>query len=294
MNDAKGAVCMARRTGIFAAMAALLTGCSATGALNALVARDTYQGEEGVAYGPDPRHKLDVYKPNGNVAGAPVIVFFYGGNWTRGSRSDYRFVGEALAASGAIAVVADYRLSPQVRWQQILQDCALATKWAIDHVAVLGGDPRRVYLMGHSAGGYNAAMLALDGRWLGALGLSPQRLAGWVGLAGPYDFLPIVDPEVQVAFNWPDTPRDSQPIAHVSPNAPRALLLSAIHDKVVSPTRSTVGLGQSLQAAGVPVKYELLERVNHVTLVAAVARPLNFLAPVLTEIAAFVGLPARG
>ena len=97
-----------------------------------------------------------------------------------------------------------------------------------------------------------------------------------------------------MAFNWPDTPRDSQPIAHVSPNAPRALLLSAIHDKVVSPTRSTVGLGQSLQAAGVPVKYELLERVNHVTLVAAVARPLNFLAPVLTEIAAFVGLPARG
>jgi pimeloyl-ACP methyl ester carboxylesterase len=170
--------------------------CRVTGALNALVASDTYQGEQGVAYGPDPRQKLDVYKPLGNVAGAPVVVFFYGGNWSAGDRADYRFVGEALAASGAIAIVADYRLSPQVRWQQILQDCALATRWAFDRAPALGGDPRRIYLMGHSAGGYNAAMLALDSRWLRAQGLSPERLAGWIGLAGAYDFLPIVDPRV--------------------------------------------------------------------------------------------------
>jgi len=285
---------MARRTGIFAAMAALLTGCSATGALNALVASDTYQGEQGVAYGPDPRQKLDVYKPLGNVAGAPVVVFFYGGNWSAGDRADYRFVGEALAASGAIAIVADYRLSPQVRWQQILQDCALATRWAFDRAPALGGDPRRIYLMGHSAGGYNAAMLALDSRWLRAQGLSPERLAGWIGLAGAYDFLPIVDPRVRVAFNWPDTPLDSQPITHVSARSPRALLLSAANDKVVSPTRSTVAMGQRLQAAGVPVQYELLDKVSHVTIVGAVARPLNFLAPVLAQIVAFTGLPPRG
>ena len=282
------------RRGLLASVLGLLGGCSPAALLNTTVARSGYTLDADIPYGTLPRQKLDIYKPKGNVTGAPVVLFFYGGNWTRGERADYRFVGEALAASGAIAIVADYRLSPQVRWQQILQDCALATKWAIDHTAVLGGDARRVYLMGHSAGGYNAAMLALDDRWLAAQGLSPQRLAGWIGLAGPYDFLPIVDPEVRIAFNWPDTPPDSQPVNHAAGKSPRALLLAPINDKVVSPTRSTQGLGKRLQAAGVPVKFELLEKVNHATIAGAIARPLNFLAPVLSEILAFVGLPPRG
>ena len=293
MDDAKERLCRGRRTGIFAALGALLSGCSAAGALDALVARDSYQGREGVAYGPDPRQKLDVFKPIGARAPAPLVVFFYGGNWSRGSRSDYRFVGEALAANGAIAFVADYRLSPQVRWQEILADCAAAVKWAFDHAAELGGDPRRVYLMGHSAGGYNAAMLALDERWLRAQGLSPQRLAGWIGLAGPYDFLPIEDPPSRVAFDWPHTPRDSQPIAHVSAQAPRTLLLAASKDATVNPQRSTVGLGERLKAAGAPVQVRLFDSVNHVTVLGAVARPLNWLAPVLAEVLGFLDLPVR-
>lgn len=284
---------MARRTGILAALGALLTGCSASGVLNTLVASDTYKLREGVAYGGDPRKRLDVYQPLQAVGPAPVIVFFYGGNWTRGSREAYRFVGEALAASGAVAIVADYRLSPEVRWAQILADCALATRWAFDQAASLGGDPARIFLMGHSAGAYNAAMLALDPRWLAAEGLSPSRLAGWIGIAGPYDFLPIGDPESRVAFSWPDTPADSQPIHHVSAGAPRALLMAARDDKVVNPQRSTVGLASRLQAAGAPVQVELFDKVNHATVLGAVARPLNWLAPVLERIQAFVGLPGR-
>jgi acetyl esterase/lipase len=284
---------MARRTGILAALGALLTGCSASGVLNTLVAGDTYKLREGVAYGADPRKRLDVYQPLQAAGPVPVIVFFYGGNWTRGSREAYRFVGEALAASGAVAIVADYRLSPEVRWTQILADCALATRWAFDQAAALGGDPARIFLMGHSAGAYNAAMLALDPRWLAAEGLSPGRLAGWVGIAGPYDFLPVNDPESRVAFHWPDTPADSQPIHHVSAGAPRALLMAARDDKVVNPQRSTVGLASRLQAAGAPVQVELFDKVNHATVLGAVARPLNWLAPVLERIQAFAGLPGR-
>lgn len=284
---------MGRRTGVLAALGALLSGCSATGALDALVARDSYRGREDVAYGADPRQKLDVYQPVKVAAGAPLVVFFYGGNWSSGARADYRFVGEALAANGVIAVVADYRLSPQVRWQQILADCAAAVKWSFDNAFPLGGDPRKVFLMGHSAGAYNAAMLALDPRWLGAQGLSPQRLAGWIGLAGPYDFLPIGEPRTQVAFNWPDTPRDSQPIVHVSAGAPRALLIAASRDGTVNPQRSTVGLGERLKAAGATVDVKLFDKVNHVTVLGAVARPLNWMAPVLAEVLGFLGMPAR-
>ena len=297
-------VSLPRRIGLFAALGALLSGCSVTDALDVLVARDSYQGQSGLAYGADPRQKLDVFKPVGaGAAGAnanaipnavaPVVVFFYGGNWSRGARADYRFVGEALAASGAIAIVADYRLSPQVRWRDILADCAAATRWAFDHAAELGGDPRRVYLMGHSAGAYNAAMLALDERWLRAEALAPQRLAGWIGLAGPYDFLPITDPPSRVAFDWPDTPQGSQPIVHVSARAPRTLLLAAVKDDTVNPRRNTAGLAERLKAAGVDVQVKLFDNVNHVTVLGAVARPLKWLAPVLDEVLAFVGLTPR-
>lgn len=293
MNEHE-AIRMTRRTGVVAALGALLSGCSGIEVLNTLVPSSTYVGREGVPYGAGPRHRLDIYQPRDAAPGAPVVLFFYGGSWSSGDRADYRFVGEALAANGILALVADYRLSPAVRWRDILADCAAATRWTFDNAARLGGNLGRVYLMGHSAGAYNAAMLALDARWLQPQGLAPQRLAGWIGLAGPYDFLPIGDPQTRVAFDWPDTPPDSQPIQHVAAAAPRALLLAAAADTVVNPRRSTVGLGDRLRAAGVPVQVKLFDRVNHATVLGAVARPLSWLAPVLPEVLGFVGIAPQG
>lgn len=278
---------MKRRT-LLAAGSAALAGCSVTGALDALVPRGTYRGEQDIAYGEHPRQRLDVYLPAQPAPNAPLVVFFYGGSWTRGSRSDYRFVGEALSSAGIVTVVPDYRLSPQVRWTDILQDCAAATRWAFDEARRLGSAPDRVHLMGHSAGGYNAAMLALDPRWLRPQGLQPRELAGWIGIAGPYDFLPIGDPETRRAFDWPATPQDSQPIVHASAQAPRTLLLAARDDRTVNPDRNSAALAQRLQQAGVPVRLQLLEGVNHVTVIAALASPLRGLAPVRDEVLRFV------
>lgn len=276
--------------GVGSAIAALVSGCSGAQVLDHLVAHDTYHGPTGVPYGPDPRHLLDVYQPDtGTVpGGTPVVLFFYGGNWTSGERAEYRFVGEALAANGIIAVVADYRLSPQVHFEGFLGDCALALQWTLAHAASLGGDPARVMVMGHSAGAYNAAMLALDPRWLAPLGLAPKRLAGWIGLAGPYDFLPIGDPEVQLAFRWPQTPANSQPIFYANAKAPRSLLLAARKDTVVDAQRNTVGLANRLRAAGTKVDMRIFDNIGHVTTVAALARPLDWLAPVLPTVVAFV------
>ena len=267
---------------------ALLTACSGVDVLNAIVPTDTYRRTEGLAYGPDARQLLDVYQPRENPGNAPMVVFFYGGSWSSGERGDYRFVGEALASQGIVAVVADYRLSPAFRYPAFVQDSASAVRWAFDHAAHYGADSRRIFVMGHSAGAYNAAMVALDARWLAAVGLSPARLAGWIGLAGPYDFLPIGDPQTRVAFNWPETSPDSQPLRYASQASPPALLLAPLHDSVVNPQRSTAAMAQRLQASGVRVESALLDGVSHVTLVASMAWVLRSRAPVLARVAGFV------
>lgn len=267
---------------------AALSGCSASKALNALVPSDTYTLRADIPYGSQARQKLDVYLPLDRRQPGPVVVFFYGGSWTTGERESYRFVGEALASRGIAVVVADYRLSPEVKYPVFLQDSAQAMRWTFDHLGELGADPRQVFVMGHSAGAYNAAMLALDARWLAGAGLKPAQLAGWIGLAGPYDFLPIGNPDVQVAFEWPGTPADSQPMQHASKNSPPALLLAARGDTTVNPVRNSEALARRLEAVSVPTDLQVYDGVSHVTLIAALAKPLRGLAPVLGDIEAFV------
>lgn len=273
----------------------LLQACSPLALINATVPSRTHRVLSGQAYGPDARQRLDVYLPQSDVASAPVVLYFYGGTWSSGRREDYRFVGEALAARGIVTLVADYRLSPQVRYPAFVQDGALALRWAWDHAERLGGSRQRLHVMGHSAGAYNAAMLALDPRWLAAVDLLPAQLAGWIGLAGPYDFLPIGVPEAQVAFGWPNTPADSQPLFHAQRLQPEraapALLLAAREDLLVDPRRNSEALAQALEQRGVPVQLELFGRVSHTTLIGAFAPPLRGLAPVLDRVSAFVQQP---
>ncbi|UUZ69939.1 alpha/beta hydrolase [Polaromonas sp. P2-4] len=276
------------RRSICALLPALLTACSGVDLLNATVATDTYSRTEGLAYGAHARQRLDVYRPNGVASDAPLVVFFYGGSWSSGERGDYRFVGEALASRGIVTVIADYRLSPEFRYPAFVQDSARAVRWAFDHAAEHGAHPARIFVMGHSAGAYNAAMVALDSRWLAVEGLNPSRLAGWIGLAGPYDFLPIVDAKTRIAFNWPATPADSQPLSHASRASPPALLLAPVQDSAVNSQRSTVGMAQRLKAHGVRVESALFDSVGHLTLLAAMASVLRGRAPVLERVTAFV------
>ncbi|MCU0926147.1 MAG: alpha/beta hydrolase [Hydrogenophaga sp.] len=273
----------------------LLQACSPLRVINTLVPTGTHRVVADQAYGPDQRQRLDVYQPDPTVAGAPIVVFFYGGSWSNGRREDYRFVGEALASRGIVTLVADYRLSPQVRYPVFVQDSALALRWAADRATDLGASPQRLHVMGHSAGAYNAAMLALDPRWLAGVSMRPERLAGWVGLAGPYDFLPIEVRAVQTAFEWPATPADSQPLFHAqrkgSERVPPALLLAARRDVLVDPLRNSQALANALTQQGAAVDFELLGGVSHTTLIGAMAAPLRGLAPVLDRVSGFLNRP---
>ena len=268
----------------------LVAACSPVRTLNALTPAGDYLLTADIAYGPDPRHRLDLYTPRSAAPtnGFPVVVFLYGGAWNRGDRADFQFVGAALASRGILAVLADYRLYPQVRYPDFLDDSARALAWAQREAARLGGNPGRLFVMGHSAGAYNAAMLALDQRWLKAQGATPSVLAGWIGLAGPYDFYPITNADAQPVFFHPDYPKDSQPIAFAGKTSPRSFLGAAVTDTLVNPERNTRQLADKLAAAGVPVTLRFYDKVDHVTLIGAFAWPLRPLAPVLDDVAAFV------
>ncbi|MET0266869.1 MAG: alpha/beta hydrolase [Duganella sp.] len=265
-----------------------LVACSPLGTLNALTPDGDTEHIDGLAYGANVRHKVDVYRPAQAQGKAPVVVFFYGGNWVAGERGDYAFIGRSLAARGIVTVVADYRLYPEVSYPDFLRDAAQAVAWTKRNAPVYGGDPQRLYVMGHSAGAYNAAMIALDPRWLAAQGLQPSALRGWIGLAGPYDFLPIENPTTKPVFHFPDTPADSQPLRHVTAASPPALLIAARSDKLVDPQRNTARLAKALRERQVPVKELTYDKVSHTTLIGSVAAPLRWLAPTLDDVADYV------
>lgn len=275
------------------AMVVGLGACSPLTLLNAVTPSSSYDKSADIAYGDDPRQRLDVYRPRNADAAAPVVVFFYGGTWKSGKRADYAFVGSALAARGIVTVIADYRLYPQVRYPSFIEDSAAAVAWTNRQIARFGGDARHIFVMGHSSGAYNAAMIALDKRWLAQSGLSPSIVRGWIGLAGPYDFLPIENPDVKPVFHFPDTPADSQPINFALAGSPPALLIAASDDKLVSPQRNTGGMAVKLKAAGVPVTELYFPKPSHTTLITTLVWPFQHLAPVLDEVDRFVKADAR-
>lgn len=290
---------MARRFPVYAVggLVLLLGGlaaCSPLKALNALSPSGASTATSGVAYGTGSRNKLDIYVPDGVVKGAPVVVFFYGGNWNAGERADYAFVGRALASRGIVAVIPDYRLYPEVRYPDFLDDSAQAVAWAWREIARYGGDPARLFVMGHSAGAYNAAMVALDERYLAKSGVKTAALRGWIGLAGPYDFLPIVNKDTRPVFHHPDTPPESQPVNHANQVSPPALLIAASTDRLVNPSDNTGRLATKLRSSGVAVTELYYDGVSHTTLVASMAAPLRRLAPTLDAVDRFVnGKPSQ-
>ncbi len=288
----RGAVATARRLVPLAALAgslaASLSACSTVGVLNAVEPRFGVVTTRDVIYQPGPRGGLDVYRPRQADGSTPVVVFIYGGGWDEGAKSQYAFIGDALASKGFVTFIPDYRLYPDVRWPAFLQDNANAVRWVKDHAAEFGGDPRKLFLVGHSAGAYNVVMLSLDKRWLGAVGMEPRRdLRGVIGLAGPYDFLPLGTDELKAIFGPPDTRPATQPINYVDGEGPPLFLATDDGDKVVNPGNTT-RLADKIRAHGGLVETKSYAGLNHALLLGVVAAPLRFLAPVLKDMTNFI------
>lgn len=273
-----------RLTAVFAALFTA-SGCRPANVLNAFVPEDGYRVERAIAYGEGPRRKLDLYVPLDRSEPRPVIVFFYGGSWQNGSRADYRFVGEAFASRGWLVVIPDYRLYPEVRYPGFVEDGALAVAWTKQNIDAFGGNPDRIVVMGHSAGAHIAAMLAYDPSFLEAAG-APGPPAAFVGLAGPYDFLPARDPAIRAIFDV-ENPERSQPLAVVGPAAPPSLLLHGADDVTVSPGNAE-RLSAKLEALDVPVTHIVYPHTGHIGIAVALASPFRWLAPVVDDTDAFL------
>ena len=267
----------------------LIAGCSRLGLFNAVIPKDPASLEIGaISYGPDPRQKLDIYRPANEQGAGPVIVFVYGGSWNSGDRREYAFAARALASRGYTTVVFDYRLVPEHRYPVFVEDTAAAIAWTYHNVGRYGGNPKRLYVVGHSAGAYNAMMAALSPKFLRAEGLSPGVIDAVVGLSGPYDFLPLDVDESREAFKGVSDLPPTQPVYWArSGGKPPAFLATGEADEFVRP-KNTKSLAAALRASGNSVTTKYYPGIDHVGTLLALSRPLRDNAPVLDDVVGFL------
>ncbi len=268
-----------------------LAACSPATLLNAFLPSDGYLPIEDIAYGDDERQVLDIYRPEegpaGEVDGAPVVVYFYGGSWKRGSRKTYRFMGEALARSGFVVVVPDYRLYPQVRFPAFVEDGARALSWVTTQVKAYGGDPDRIILMGHSAGAHIAALLAFDERYLAGQGVPRASIRGLVGIAGPYAFDPLAYRSTKAIFAGLANTDDARPITFVDGEEVPTLLLHGADDRTVLP-RNSRELAARLREAGGEVTLLEYDGTGHIRIILSLAAPFRGRDTVYEDTIAFL------
>lgn len=258
-----------------------LGGCSGASLLNAVTSRAGYDVVTGIRYGEGPRGTYDLYVPKNAGPSTPVVVFIYGGGWVSGSKEMYLFVGQSLASEGMIVAIPDYRINPQVTFPAFVEDSAMAVA-AVSKAIAAGenGVPagkHPLFLMGHSAGAEIAALLALDGHYLKAAGASTGRLAGFIGLAGPYDFLPLKQDRYKRVF--PVQYREaSQPVNFVGGRMPPMLLIAGEADTIVDP-KNTRSLAAKVKAEGGAVEIHVVPGVDHPGAVSSLATAVPLGSP---------------
>ncbi len=255
--------------------------------LNLMVPRTGYSVLRDLGYGADARHTLDLYIPDGLNGPAPVVLFFYGGSWQSGHKDWYRAVGQGLAARGMIVGIADYRLYPRVKYPAFIEDGALAVKFLHDMVGAHGGDPKKLFLAGHSAGAYIAVMLGVHPQFMRAANAEPGWIKGVIGIAGPYDFLPLKDPALIDIFGGASQVV-SQPITYAQGLHPPMLLLTGGKDRVVRPG-NVRRMAARLRDGGTVVTEKTYPDIGHIGILLSFAGLFRRRTTLLDDIAAFVG-----
>jgi acetyl esterase/lipase len=237
-------------------------------------------------FGPDPKHRLDLYGPRHPAGPLPLLIFVHGGGWDSGDRREYSFAGRALAALGFLVAIADYRVFPEVVFPAFVEDLGHAATWLQAHATEYGGDPGRLFLAGHSAGAYNAVIFALQPERFGRASVA-GRIEAVVGLSGPYDFYPFDVKQSIDAFGTYAEPLSTQPVNLVSPGAPPMLLAHGVRDTTVGDYH-TVRLAAKLREAGVPVVERHYPNLRHAPVVLGLSTVLRPMLPVYADVARFL------
>jgi len=254
--------------------------------LNLLVPRSAFVAHRGLSFGDNLRQRLDIYVPRSLKAPAPLLLFFYGGAWQAGRRGDYLALGYVFASAGIATAVADYRLYPQVKYPAFVEDAAAALAWLRRQGASYGIDPERIFVGGHSAGAYIAVMLASEPVFLTSHGGCLSWIRGVIGIAGPYDFLPLEDRAYIDMFHGREN-RDVMPVHHVTGPRPPMLLITGDRDRTVSP-RNTQSMASCLRSRGSAVREIHYPRIGHVGILLSLLPGFRRLTPLRQDMLDFI------
>jgi acetyl esterase/lipase len=226
-------------------------------------------------------------------------MFIHGGSWNSGSKNLYSFIGRRLAKQGVVAVIINYRLAPTVQVPAMADDCARAAGWVVQHIADYGGDPNRLFVMGHSAGGGLAALLATDNSLLARRGLAHNPIRGAI-LDDPagldmYDYLQKMqypgDEQYLVPFGRePAVWKDVSPMYHVGAGSPPFLLFVG-GETYPSISSSSEKFRQRLRALGREPQFTVLPGKKHIPMVLQLYWQHNL---IYRELLKLVGAPVAG
>lgn len=242
-----------------------------------------------VPYGPDLRQRVDIFMPDPPKPGMrrAAVVYFHGGGWTIGSRVLNHHIGRAIMEMGHVAVLADYRLYPFVRFPAFVHDGARAVAWLRRNSETYGIGKNRIYLMGHSAGAHIAMLLALDHRYLQRAGVPVYAVRGVIGMSGPYTATPT-DTLFGPVFGGLSNPDLARPIFFAGNVGPRMLLLHGGADLSIRPKQARE-MGRRYREAGGEAIVRVYPGANHMQLVTSFSEPERWRYPVYKDLKAFLG-----
>lgn len=218
------------------------------------------------------KHKLDIYRRAG-ASKRPVLVFIHGGAWVRGDRKQYPFLGNRFAKEGAVVVVPSYRLAPKHKFPSQAEDAAAALNWVVRNIEKYGGDPSRIILAGHSAGGHLTALLMTNPRFLAAHGLKPGAVKQVAPLSGVYDLTGLEGRSQSRVFPQ-DEPSliDASPVKHVRRGLPPFHISYCQWDYAILPQQAR-DFHAALQQAGAKTELIYVPGENHISEMTSLVKP---------------------
>jgi arylformamidase len=226
-----------------------------------------------VPYGTHHAERLDIF-PADRPGPAPIHVFVHGGYWHRLDKADFSFVVRAFRPAGALTVVLNYGLIPSINMDTLVQQCRAGVAWVHEHAPYFGGDPMRIFVSGHSAGGHLTAML-LATDW-GSLGRPDDVVKGGCAISGLYDLEPIRLCYLNDVLGLtPDAARRNSPLGLAAPGS-APLILALGGDEGPEYHRQTNELAAAWRVA--PDKLLDLTGHDHFSIVGELASPSSPLA----------------